>query len=51
MTIVYKKDGLCAMTCMSTVLAQDGKGTVPQIVDLDRCYRCGPCVAICPMGP
>ena len=45
-----KKCGLCAMACMSTVLQQEEKGTVPKIGDLKRCYGCGHCVAICPQG-
>ena len=45
-----QKCGLCAMTCMSTVFQQEEKGTVPTIGDLERCYGCGQCVAICPQG-
>ena len=45
-----QKCGLCAMTCMSTVFHQEAKGIMPTIGDLERCYGCGQCVAICPQG-
>jgi nitroreductase/NAD-dependent dihydropyrimidine dehydrogenase PreA subunit len=45
-----RKDGLCAMTCMRGIFQQEEKGTIPKIVDLEHCYACGQCVAICPQG-
>jgi len=45
-----KKDGLCAMTCMSTVFQQKEKNTIPEILDIERCYGCGQCVALCTQG-
>ncbi len=45
-----KKDGLCAMTCMRAILRQEEKGTIPKIVELEKCFGCGQCVAICPHG-
>jgi len=49
---VCKKDGLCAMTCTYGIFQQEEKGTIPKIDDvmLEKCYRCGHCVAICPQG-
>ena len=49
---VCKKDGLCAMTCARGILQQEEKNTIPKIVDayLEKCFRCGQCVAICPQG-
>ncbi len=44
---ICKKDGLCAMTCMGGIIIQEGEKARPKIVDQDRCYRCGQCVAIC----
>jgi nitroreductase/NAD-dependent dihydropyrimidine dehydrogenase PreA subunit len=47
---VCKKDGLCAMTCTYGIFQQEEKSTIPKIDDvmLEKCYRCGHCVAICP---
>jgi nitroreductase/NAD-dependent dihydropyrimidine dehydrogenase PreA subunit len=45
-----KKDGLCAMTCPRAIFRQEEKGTMPKIVDLEMCFGCGHCVAICPQG-
>lgn len=49
---VCQKDGLCAMTCTFGIFQQEEKGTIPKIDDgmLEKCYRCGHCVAICPHG-
>jgi nitroreductase/NAD-dependent dihydropyrimidine dehydrogenase PreA subunit len=49
---VCQKDGLCAMACTYGIFQQDEKGTTPKIdnVMLEKCYRCGQCVAICPHG-
>jgi len=49
---VCQKDGLCAMTCTYAIFRQEEKGTVPKVDDvmLEKCYRCGQCVAICPHG-
>ena len=49
---VCKKDGLCAMTCSFGIFQQEEKGTIPKIDDvmLEKCFRCGQCVAICPHG-
>jgi len=49
---VCKKDGLCAMTCTYGIFQQAEKGTIPKIdeVMMEKCYRCGQCVAICPYG-
>jgi ferredoxin len=49
---VCKRDGLCAMACTYGIFKQEEKGTVPDIdaVMLEKCYRCGHCVAICPHG-
>jgi nitroreductase/NAD-dependent dihydropyrimidine dehydrogenase PreA subunit len=47
---VCKKDGLCAMTCMRGNFQQEEKGTIPKIVNLEKCYGCGQCVAVCPQG-
>ena len=49
---VCKRDGLCAMACTYGIFRQEEKGTVPKIDDvmLEKCYRCGHCVAICPHG-
>ena len=47
---VCTKDGLCAMTCGRAVFRQEEKATIPEIVNLERCFRCGQCVAICPQG-
>lgn len=49
---VCKKDGLCAMTCTYGIFQQQEKGTIPTIdeIMLEKCYRCGHCVAICPHG-
>lgn len=46
------KDGLCAMTCPVAIIKQKEKSTIPTIdnADLDRCFRCGQCVALCPHG-
>jgi nitroreductase/NAD-dependent dihydropyrimidine dehydrogenase PreA subunit len=46
------KDGLCAMACTYGIFVQEEKDTVPKIdeVMLEKCYRCGHCVAICPHG-
>ena len=44
------KDGLCAKTCVHFIFRQEEKGTVPEIVELEKCIRCGQCVAICPYG-
>jgi nitroreductase/NAD-dependent dihydropyrimidine dehydrogenase PreA subunit len=44
---ICKKDGLCAMTCMGGIIVQEDENTHPKIVDLERCYGCGQCVAIC----
>ena len=48
--LLCKKCGLCAMTCMSIVFQQEERGTIPKIGNLERCYGCGQCVAICPQG-
>jgi nitroreductase/NAD-dependent dihydropyrimidine dehydrogenase PreA subunit len=49
---VCKKDGLCAMACPRGILEQEEKNTIPKTVDafLEKCFRCGQCVAICPQG-
>ena len=49
---VCKKDGFCAMTCARGILQQEEKATIPKIVDayLEKCFRCGQCVSICPQG-
>lgn len=49
---VCKKDGFCAMACTYGIFTQEEKGAIPTIdsVMLERCYRCGQCVAICPHG-
>jgi nitroreductase/NAD-dependent dihydropyrimidine dehydrogenase PreA subunit len=49
---VCQKDGLCAMTCTFGIFLQERKDTIPKIDDvmLEKCYRCGHCVAICPHG-
>lgn len=46
------KDGLCAMACTYGIFKQEEKDTVPKIdeVMLEKCYRCGHCVSICPHG-
>ena len=44
------KDGLCAKTCVHFIFRQEEKNTIPNIVDPQRCYSCGQCVAICPGG-
>jgi len=51
-TDVCKKDGLCAMSCPRGILEQEEKGTVPKVIDafLQKCFRCGHCVAVCPHG-
>ena len=45
-----KKDGLCAMACTRAIFRQREKGTIPEVVDVERCFGCGHCVAICPSG-
>ena len=45
-----KKDGLCALACIRAIFRQREKGTIPEVVDLERCFGCGHCVAICPSG-
>jgi nitroreductase/NAD-dependent dihydropyrimidine dehydrogenase PreA subunit len=47
---ICKKDGLCAMTCMGGIIVQEEASTHPKIVDAERCYGCGQCVAICPQN-
>ena len=49
---ICKKDGFCAMTCARGILQQEEKGAIPNIVDayLEKCFRCGQCVSICPQG-
>ena len=49
---VCKKDGLCALSCPRGILEQEEKGAVPKIVGayLEKCFRCGQCVAVCPHG-
>ena len=47
---ICQKDGLCAMTCTFGIFQQEEAGTIPKIDDvmLEKCYRCGHCVSICP---
>jgi Fe-S-cluster-containing hydrogenase component 2 len=49
---VCHKDGLCAMTCTYAIFKQEENDTIPKIDDvmLEKYYRCGHCVAICPHG-
>jgi nitroreductase/NAD-dependent dihydropyrimidine dehydrogenase PreA subunit len=49
---VCHKDGLCSMACTYGIFVQEDKDTIPKIdeVMLEKCYRCGHCVAICPHG-
>ena len=48
---VCVRDGLCAMTCPISLIVQNGKGSVPMIEDdLEGCFRCGQCVAVCSKG-
>jgi len=49
---ICQKDGLCAMTCTFGIFQQEEAGTIPKIDDvmLEKCYRCGHCVSICPHG-
>jgi nitroreductase/NAD-dependent dihydropyrimidine dehydrogenase PreA subunit len=49
---VCHKDGLCTMACTYGIFKQEVKDTIPKIDDvmLEKCYRCGHCVAICPHG-
>ena len=49
-TAVCKKDGLCTMACVRGIFQQEEKGTTPEIVRLEKCIRCGQCLAICPHG-
>ena len=45
-----KRCGLCTMACGRAVIRQEAKGTIPQVVALERCMACGHCVAVCPQG-
>jgi len=47
-----RRDGLCATACARGILEQDEKGAVPKILEteVEHCFRCGHCVAICPAG-
>jgi NAD-dependent dihydropyrimidine dehydrogenase PreA subunit len=49
---ICKKDGLCTMACPLGILKQEEKDAIPEIVDtfLEKCFRCGQCVSICPHG-
>jgi nitroreductase/NAD-dependent dihydropyrimidine dehydrogenase PreA subunit len=49
---ICKKDGLCTMVCSYGIFQQEEKGSIPKIDDvmLEKCFRCGHCVAICPTG-
>lgn len=49
---ICKKDGLCSMACPLGILKQEEKDAIPKIVDtfLEKCFRCGQCVSICPHG-
>jgi nitroreductase/NAD-dependent dihydropyrimidine dehydrogenase PreA subunit len=49
---VCQKDGLCAMACPRGILVQEEPASIPEIVDdfLEKCFRCGQCVSICPNG-
>lgn len=47
---VCKKCGSCARACPRAILQQEEKGTVPEVVALERCFGCGHCVAACPTG-
>jgi nitroreductase/NAD-dependent dihydropyrimidine dehydrogenase PreA subunit len=47
---VCKKCGLCAMACGRAVFEQKARGTMPEIVALERCFACGHCVSVCPQG-
>jgi nitroreductase/NAD-dependent dihydropyrimidine dehydrogenase PreA subunit len=46
------KDGLCTLACTYGIFQQKEKDTTPEIdeVMLEKCYRCGHCVSICPHG-
>jgi len=45
-----KKDGLCARVCPENIFLQQGKLTIPEVVDEERCIACGQCVGICAQG-
>ena len=47
---VCRKCGLCVMACGRAVFRQEAKGTMPEIVALERCFGCGHCVSVCPQG-
>ena len=47
---VCRKCGLCVMACGRAVFQQKERGTMPEIIALERCFACGQCVSICPQG-
>ena len=45
-----KKDGLCERVCPKNIFVQQGKLTIPEVLDEEWCIACGQCLGICRQG-
>ena len=45
-----KKDGLCERVCPENIFVQQGKLTIPEVLEEECCIACGQCLGICAQG-
>ena len=45
-----KKCGLCGRVCPRSIFVQQGKLTIPDVLEEEHCIACGQCLGICPSG-